>query len=38
MPKRQTFVIGTDGVLLDVISSETNMEAHADEALELLKA
>lgn len=36
--RRQTFVIGTDGVLLDVISSETNMEAHADEALELLKA
>jgi peroxiredoxin Q/BCP len=36
--KRQTFVIGTDGMLLDVISSETNMEAHADEALELLKA
>jgi len=35
--RRQTFVIGTDGVLLDVISSETNMEAHADEALETLK-
>lgn len=35
--KRQTFVIGTDGVLLDVISSETNMEAHADQALDLLR-
>jgi peroxiredoxin Q/BCP len=38
MAKRQTFVIGTDGVLLDVIASETNMEAHADQALEALKA
>ena len=38
MSKRQTFVIGTDGVLLDVIASETNMEAHADQALDLLKA
>jgi peroxiredoxin Q/BCP len=38
MPKRQTFVIGTDGVLLDVIASETDMEAHADQALELLGA
>jgi peroxiredoxin Q/BCP len=37
-PKRQTFVIGTDGVLIDVIASETNMEAHADEALAKLGA
>lgn len=36
--KRQTFVIGTDGVLLGVISSETNMDVHADEALEKLEA
>ena len=36
--KRQTFVIGTDGKLLEVIASETNMEAHADEALETLRA
>jgi peroxiredoxin Q/BCP len=36
--KRQTFVIGTDGALVDVISSETDMEAHADQALETLRA
>lgn len=35
--KRQTFVIGTDRVLLGVISSEMNMERHADEALDLLR-
>jgi peroxiredoxin Q/BCP len=38
MARRQTFVIGTDGVLVDVIASETNMEAHADQALESLAA
>jgi thioredoxin-dependent peroxiredoxin len=36
--KRTTFVIDTDGTLLDVISSEMNMEKHADKALEVLKA
>jgi thioredoxin-dependent peroxiredoxin len=35
--KRATFVIGTDGKLIDVISSETNMNVHADKALEALK-
>ena len=31
--KRTTFVIGTDGLILDVISSETHMHIHADRAL-----
>lgn len=34
--RRQTFVIGTDRVVLAVISSETNMNRHADEALAAL--
>ncbi len=38
MNKRVTFVIGTDGKLVDVISSETNMDVHADKALEALRA
>ena len=38
MNKRMTFVIGTDGKLLDVISSELNMDVHADKALEALRA
>ncbi|MEL7210458.1 MAG: peroxiredoxin [Actinomycetota bacterium] len=37
MNKRQTFVIGTDGMLKAVIASETNMETHADEALAALR-
>ncbi|MGH3430290.1 MAG: peroxiredoxin [Mycobacteriales bacterium] len=36
--KRSTFVIGTDGTVLDVISSETNMGVHADKALAALTA
>ena len=36
--KRTTFVIDTDRTVLDVISSEINMDTHADKALELLKA
>ena len=36
--KRQTFVIDTDGTLLKTISSELNMQVHADEALEALRA
>jgi thioredoxin-dependent peroxiredoxin len=36
--KRSTFVIGTDGVILDVVVSETNMNAHADRALAALGA
>ena len=34
--KRTTFVIDTDGTVLDVISSELNMNSHADRALEVL--
>jgi peroxiredoxin Q/BCP len=34
--KRHTFVIGTDSRLLAEISSEMNMDLHADEALKLL--
>ena len=37
MNKRSTFVIDTDGTVLRVISSEMNMETHADEALKLLR-
>lgn len=36
--KRVTFVIDTDRKLIDVIASETNMDVHADQALERLKA
>ena len=36
--KRQTFVIDTDRTLLKVISSELNMQVHADEALEVLRS
>jgi peroxiredoxin Q/BCP len=36
--RRTTFVIGQDGILLDVIRSELNMNVHADKALELLRA
>ncbi|MCG5433502.1 peroxiredoxin [Mycobacterium sp. MYCO198283] len=35
--KRATFVIDTDRRVLGVISSEVNMNAHADKALELLR-
>jgi peroxiredoxin Q/BCP len=35
--KRTTFVIGTDGLIKTVISSETNMNAHADRALAALR-
>jgi thioredoxin-dependent peroxiredoxin len=35
--KRQTFVIGADRTLLGAIASETDVERHADEALELLQ-
>lgn len=34
--KRATFVIGADQVIDKVISSELNMDAHADEALKAL--
>jgi peroxiredoxin Q/BCP len=36
--KRTTFVIGTDRRVIDVISSEMNMEVHADKALSALRA
>ncbi len=36
--KRTTFVIDTDGTVLDVISSELNMNTHADRALAVLAA
>jgi peroxiredoxin Q/BCP len=36
MNKRVTFVIGQDQTLLDVISSELDMDTHADKALETL--
>ena len=35
--KRQTFVIDTDRRLAHAISSETDMQQHADEALEVLR-
>ncbi len=35
--KRATFVIDTDQKVLAVINSETSMNAHADEALEVLR-
>jgi peroxiredoxin Q/BCP len=38
MNKRATFVIGTDRRILGAFSSEMNMEAHADEALSVLRA
>ena len=36
--KRSTFVIDSDRRLLRVISSEINMQAHADQALKALRA
>lgn len=36
--KRSTFVIGTDGRIVDVISSELSMAVHADKALEALRS
>jgi peroxiredoxin Q/BCP len=36
--KRATFVIDTDRRVLAAISSEMNMEVHADEALDVLRA
>ncbi|MCB0925280.1 MAG: peroxiredoxin [Mycobacterium sp.] len=36
--KRTTFVIDTDRTVLDVISSEVNMDTHADRALEVLRS
>ncbi|WP_425483901.1 peroxiredoxin [Fodinicola acaciae] len=36
--KRTTFVIGIDGIVKDVISSELRFDLHADKALEVLRA
>lgn len=36
--RRATYVIGADGTLLEEIRSESNMELHADRALEVLCA
>lgn len=36
--QRTTFVIGADGVIIDVIASELNMNVHADRALKALGA
>jgi peroxiredoxin Q/BCP len=36
--KRSTFVIDKDRKVLEVISSEVNMNTHADKALEVLRA
>lgn len=36
--KRTTFVIDSDRRVLEVISSEVNMDTHADKALEILRA
>jgi len=36
--KRTTFVIDTDRTVLEVISSELNMDTHADKALALLRS
>ena len=36
--KRATFVIGMDGLVKAVVRSETNMTAHADQALAALRA
>jgi peroxiredoxin Q/BCP len=36
--KRATFVIGTDRVVLEVVTSELNMDVHADKALAALRS
>ena len=38
LTRRMTFVIDVDHRLLEVIHSETQMEAHADRALEVLRS
>jgi peroxiredoxin Q/BCP len=38
LTRRQTFVIGTDGKVLDVVKSELRMAVHADRALEVLRS
>ena len=38
LPGRVTFVIDKDGVVRHIFSSQTNMKAHVDEALTILKS
>jgi peroxiredoxin Q/BCP len=38
LTRRQTFVIDTDGTVLEVIKSELRMSVHADKALAALRA
>ena len=38
LTRRQTFVIDSDGTVLEVIKSELRMSVHADKALEVLRA
>ena len=38
LTRRQTFVIGTDRRVLEVIKSELRMAVHADKALDVLRA
>jgi peroxiredoxin Q/BCP len=35
--RRATFVIGADGVIVDVVKSELRMTKHADDALDILR-
>lgn len=35
--KRTTFIIDTDRTVIDIISSELNMDTHADKALKVLR-
>jgi peroxiredoxin Q/BCP len=37
LTRRQTFVIDTDGKVLEVIKSELRMSVHADKALDILR-
>ena len=37
LPKRATFVVTTDSIVLHVLHSETDMHSHADQALKVLK-
>jgi thioredoxin-dependent peroxiredoxin len=36
--KRATFVIGADGVIKEIITSEVNMAVHADKSLSVLRS
>jgi peroxiredoxin Q/BCP len=36
--KRSTFVIGTDRRILGIVTSEFNMQGHADKALDILRS